>query len=125
MEPIQAAAPEPALTAETAPSPVMDSVEPAGAVLQPELDLDLNNEGSGQMKDKEEEEEEVEVRREVEEYATPEPVKDGNVCEQDEGMSTQQVQNHITSMSLKTSYFTSLSTTRKYFYVEMSSITHR
>ncbi|XP_042263889.1 tripartite motif containing 101 isoform X2 [Thunnus maccoyii] len=90
VKPVQAAAPEPALTAETAPSPVMDSVEPAGAVLQPELDLDLNNEGSGQMKDKEEEEEEVEVRREVEEYATPEPVKDGNVCEQDEGMSTQQ-----------------------------------
>ncbi|XP_062283183.1 tripartite motif containing 101 [Scomber scombrus] len=94
VEPVPVAAPEPAAT----PDQVMDSVtEPDGAVVQPETDnLDFNNERSGRVKDmvvEEEEEEEkeevVEVRREVEEYKA-EPVKEGNICEHEDGMSTQQ-----------------------------------
>lgn len=103
MEPVQAAAAEPA------PGPVTDSVEPAEADLQPETDdPDLNDEESGQMKDKKEEDkekEEVEVRREAERCATPEPVKERNIWEHQEGMSTQQVQHHTCDISLKTTCF--------------------
>ncbi|KAM7405325.1 hypothetical protein PAMP_012595 [Pampus punctatissimus] len=87
VEPVQAAAPEPALTA-SAPEPVRSSVESAGAILQPETDDPDLNEG---MEEEDEEDEEIEeVRREVERCATPEPVKEGNICEHQEGMSTQQ-----------------------------------
>ncbi|KAM9350910.1 tripartite motif containing 101 isoform 2-T2 [Symphorus nematophorus] len=75
VEPVQTAASVPP----AAPGPVRDSVEPAGAVLQPETE-NLNDGGSDQMKNKTEEEE----------MEAPEPVKEGNICEHQEGMSTQQ-----------------------------------
>ncbi|XP_044066091.1 uncharacterized protein LOC122882611 isoform X2 [Siniperca chuatsi] len=88
VEPVQTAAPS------SAPAPPARglvrycTVEPAGAVLQPEPDgPDLNGGGSGLMKNKTEEEEEKE---EAEGVAAPGPVKEGNVCEHEEGMSTQQ-----------------------------------
>ncbi|XP_038579745.1 tripartite motif containing 101 isoform X1 [Micropterus salmoides] len=85
VEPVQTAAPT---SAPVSPVPdlVRDSVEPAGAVLQPETDeLDLNDEGPGLMKNNKEEEIE-----EAEGVAAPDPVSEGNVCEHVEGMSTQQ-----------------------------------
>ncbi|KAF7655996.1 hypothetical protein LDENG_00047420 [Lucifuga dentata] len=70
----------------TAPGLVTDSVEPAGADLQPESDsLVLNDEGSGLLTESKKEKEEV--GGEVEGYAA---VKEGHEYEQQEGMSTQQ-----------------------------------
>ncbi|XP_042347049.1 tripartite motif-containing protein 55-like [Plectropomus leopardus] len=78
---------EPAAPVEAAAGAVTDSVEPAGAVLHPETeDEDLNDEGSGVMKNMKEEEEE----EEEEGCAAPDPVKEGTVCEEQEGMSTTQ-----------------------------------
>nr|XP_046253253.1 tripartite motif containing 101 isoform X2 [Scatophagus argus]XP_046253254.1 tripartite motif containing 101 isoform X2 [Scatophagus argus]XP_046253255.1 tripartite motif containing 101 isoform X2 [Scatophagus argus] len=83
IEPIQMAAPVP-----PAPGLVRDSLEPAGAVLQTETDnTHLNDGGSGLKNKKEEEEEEEE---EASGCAAPDPVKEGNICEHQEGMSTQQ-----------------------------------
>ncbi|KAM6929459.1 tripartite motif containing 101 isoform 2-T2 [Lycodopsis pacificus] len=66
---------------------VRDSVEPAGAVLQPETeDPDLHDRESGLMKNKT-----AERKEPAERCAAPDPVKEGNVCEEQEGMSTQQV----------------------------------
>lgn len=80
VEPVQTAAPAP-----VPPAPGLQrvSVESAGAVLEP----DLPDGGSGQMKNKQEEE-----REEAEGCAAP--VKEGNICEHQEGMSTQQVEKH-------------------------------
>ncbi|KAI3357853.1 hypothetical protein L3Q82_016245, partial [Scortum barcoo] len=83
---------EPAQIAEpgSAPSPpapdlVRDFMQPAGEVLQPETEEpDLDDVRSGLMKDKEVEKEEAE------ECAVPDPVKVGNICENQEGMSTTQ-----------------------------------
>ncbi|XP_031701321.1 tripartite motif containing 101 isoform X2 [Anarrhichthys ocellatus] len=70
-----------------APGLVRDSVEPAGAVLQPETeDPDLHDRESGLMKNKT-----AERNEPAERCAAPDPVKEGNVCEEQEGMSTQQV----------------------------------
>ncbi|XP_075958566.1 tripartite motif containing 101 [Anarhichas minor] len=69
-----------------APGLVRDSVEPAGAVLQPETeDPDLHDRESGLMKNKT-----TERNEPAERCAAPDPVKEGNVCEEQEGMSTQQ-----------------------------------
>lgn len=88
-EPVQTAAPTPTLIP-PAPGLLRDSVEPEGADLQPATDdADLNDEGSGPIKNKEEEEEE-----EAEGCAAPDSVKEVNICEPQEGMSTQQVQCH-------------------------------
>ncbi|XP_078025875.1 tripartite motif containing 101 [Epinephelus lanceolatus] len=101
-EPIPVLVSSPVEPAAVTPAPgvVRDSVEPAGAVLLPETeDLDLDDRGSSVMKNKtekeeeeEEEEEEAEEEEEVEEErcAAPVPVKEGNICEEQEGMSTQQ-----------------------------------
>lgn len=89
VEPVQTAAPTSA-PVPPAPGLVRDSVQPAGAVLQPETeDPHLNELRSGLMKNKEEEE-----KVEAEGCAAPDPVKEGNICEDQEGMSTQQVQYH-------------------------------
>ncbi|XP_070766004.1 tripartite motif containing 101 [Enoplosus armatus] len=69
-----------------APGLLRDSAEPAGAVLQSETDdSDLNDGESALMKTKTEEEKE-----EAEGCTAPDPVKEGDVCEHGEGMSTQQ-----------------------------------
>lgn len=84
VEPAQAAA---ATSSPVPPAPgrVRDSVDPAVAVRQPETsDLDLNDGGSGLTRSNKEEGG----------CAAPDPVKEGNTCEQQEGMSTQQVQCH-------------------------------
>ncbi|XP_040009822.1 tripartite motif containing 101 isoform X2 [Xiphias gladius] len=84
-EPVQTAAPTPTLIP-PAPGLLRDSVEAEGADLQPATDdADLNDEGSGPIKNKEEEEEE-----EAEGCAAPDSVKEVNICEPQEGMSTQQ-----------------------------------
>ncbi|XP_070696383.1 tripartite motif containing 101 [Pempheris klunzingeri] len=86
VEPAQTAAPS-SVPVPPAPHLVMDSVEPAGAVQQPEADdLDFNDGGSVAMKTEKEEEE----KREAEGRVAPDPVKEGNICEHQEGMSTQQ-----------------------------------
>ncbi|KAE8292652.1 Tripartite motif-containing protein 55 Muscle-specific RING finger protein 2 [Larimichthys crocea] len=93
--PVQTSAPTPApvppvQTSALTPAPVppapglvMDSEEPAVAVLQPETDnnLDLNDGGSGQINKKEEEKKE-------DGCAAPAPIKEENICEHEEGMST-------------------------------------
>ncbi|GAA6234653.1 tripartite motif-containing protein 54-like isoform X7 [Lates japonicus] len=82
VEPVHAAAATPVLTP-PAPQLLRDPVEPAEADLQPETDnTDLNDEGSGQIKNRKEEE-----RDEAE---APASVKEANICEHQEGMSTQQ-----------------------------------
>lgn len=83
-EPVSAPAPAPA--APPAPGLVMD--------LQPETGgSQINVGGSGQVNNKKEEEKKEEEDR----CAAPEPVREGNICEDQEGMSTQQVQNQKTS----------------------------
>ncbi|XP_072223998.1 tripartite motif-containing protein 54-like isoform X2 [Leuresthes tenuis] len=73
-----------------APALMRDSAESVGEFMQLETDeLDSNEDGSGQIK-MESRWERVEAQKEVEECATPHPLKDGNVCEHQEGMSTQQ-----------------------------------
>ncbi|XP_023248761.1 tripartite motif-containing protein 54-like [Seriola lalandi dorsalis] len=79
-EPVQTAAPTPALMP-AAPGLSRDSVE---ADLQPETDdADLNDEGLGRIKNKREEERD-------EGCAAADSVKEANICEHQEGMSTQQ-----------------------------------
>ena len=80
VEPVQTAASVP-----LAAGSVRNSVEPA----EPETE-NLNDRGSGQMKN-ETEEEEKEARK---------PVKEGNICEHQEGMSTQQVQHELNKQLL-------------------------
>ncbi|XP_018538370.1 tripartite motif containing 101 isoform X1 [Lates calcarifer] len=83
VEAVQAAAATPVLTP-PAPQLLRDPVEPAEADLQPETDdTDLNDEGSGQIKNRKEEEERDEAE-------APASVKEANICEHQEGMSTQQ-----------------------------------
>ncbi|KAE8292654.1 Tripartite motif-containing protein 55 Muscle-specific RING finger protein 2 [Larimichthys crocea] len=81
--PVQTSAPTPA-PVPPAPDLVTDSEEPAVAVLQPETDnnLDLNDGGSGQINKKEEE------KKEEDGCAAPAPIKEENICEHEEGMST-------------------------------------
>uniref|UniRef100_A0A0F8AME5 Tripartite motif-containing protein 55 n=1 Tax=Larimichthys crocea TaxID=215358 RepID=A0A0F8AME5_LARCR len=81
--PVQTSAPTPA-PVPPAPGLVMDSEGPAVAVLQPETDnnLDLNDGGSGQINKKEEE------KKEEDGCAAPAPIKEENICEHEEGMST-------------------------------------
>ncbi|TMS00892.1 Tripartite motif-containing protein 55 [Larimichthys crocea] len=81
--PVQTSAPTPA-PVPPAPGLVIDSEEPAVAVLQPETDnnLDLNAGGSGQINKKEEE------KKEEDGCAAPAPIKEENICEHEEGMST-------------------------------------
>lgn len=92
---------EPALTAaaaaaaETSTPGPPDPMEPEGAVLLGEADHpDVPNGGSNQKKEKKEEEEEEEQLEleEVEGGAALDPVKDGNTCAEQEGMSPQQVE---------------------------------
>ncbi|KAG7520537.1 tripartite motif-containing 54-like [Solea senegalensis] len=84
-----------------APQLLRDSVDPAGAGLQPETEgTDVNDEESDQIaeddedEDEEEEEDEEEGEQERNDLAdgcdVPYPVKEANICEQQEGMSTQQ-----------------------------------
>ncbi|KAK9515241.1 hypothetical protein VZT92_025902 [Zoarces viviparus] len=83
--PVKSAAPTSA-PVPPAPGLVRDSVEPAGADLQPETeDPDLHDRESGLMKNKT-----AERNEPAERCAAPDPVKEGNVCEEQEGMSTQQ-----------------------------------
>ncbi|XP_040917241.1 tripartite motif containing 101 isoform X2 [Toxotes jaculatrix] len=92
VEPVQTAAATPALIP-PAPALLRDSVEAAGADLQPEVDdADSNDEGSGPIKNEEEEE-----KAEAEGCAAPDSVKGANVCERQEGMSTQQMETETRS----------------------------
>ncbi|XP_023128671.2 tripartite motif containing 101 [Amphiprion ocellaris] len=75
---------EPALI-ELAPGLVRDSVEPAGEVAQLEAD-DPNDGRSGLIKVEKQEEEKLEAER----CPAPDLVKEGNICQHQEGMSTQQ-----------------------------------
>ncbi|XP_035512222.1 E3 ubiquitin-protein ligase TRIM63-like [Morone saxatilis] len=85
VEPLQSAAPTPT-PVPPAPGLLRDSLEASEAVVQPEIDdLDLNDGGSAEIMNKREEEKE-----EAEGCAAPHPVKEGNICEHEEGMSTQQ-----------------------------------
>ncbi len=87
VEPVQTATPT-SVPVGPAPGLVRDSIQPTGTVLRPETDdPDLNDGRSGLMKNKKEEE-----KDEAEGCAAPDPVKEGNICE--EGMSTKQVQYH-------------------------------
>ncbi|KAM4562885.1 tripartite motif containing 101 isoform 1-T1 [Odontesthes bonariensis] len=73
-----------------APALMRDSAESVEEFTQLETDeLDSNEDGSGQIK-MESRWERVEAQKEVEACATPHPVKEENVCEHQEGMSTQQ-----------------------------------
>lgn len=88
VEPVLTAA---AAAAETSTPVPPDLVEPEGAVLLGEADHpDVPNGGSDQKKEKEEEEQ-LELE-EVEGGAALDPVKDGNTCAEQEGMSPQQVE---------------------------------
>jgi len=83
-----------------APALMRDSAESVGEFMQLETDeLDSNEDGSGQIK-MESRWERVEAQKEMEACATPHPVKDGNVCEHQEGMSTQQVEYQCSSKPL-------------------------
>ncbi|XP_071333611.1 E3 ubiquitin-protein ligase TRIM63-like isoform X6 [Trachinotus anak] len=74
---------EPVQTPAPAPAAQGDSVE---AALQPEPDAaDVNDDGSGRTKSKREEE-----THEAEGCAAPDSVKAANICEHQDGMSTQQ-----------------------------------
>lgn len=88
VEPVLTAA---AAAAETSTPVPPDLVEPEGAVLLGEADHpDVPDGGSDQKKEKEEEEQ-LELE-EVEGGAALDPVKDGNTCAEQEGMSPQQVE---------------------------------
>lgn len=87
LEPVKEPVSAPAPAAPAAPGLVMD--------LQLETDgSQIKVGGSGQVNNKEEEEKKEEEDR----CAAPEPVKVGNICEDQEGMSTQQVRNQKTSV---------------------------
>uniref|UniRef100_UPI003AACB584 tripartite motif-containing protein 54-like n=1 Tax=Centroberyx gerrardi TaxID=166262 RepID=UPI003AACB584 len=105
-EPISASIPPPVVPVQIAvpvaasvspvPGLVVDSVDSV-AVLQPRTDgLVLNEQGASLVKEEKKEEEEKkmeeveEVRGEAEGCATPDPVKEGSLCENQDGMSTQQ-----------------------------------
>lgn len=98
MEPVKEPVGSPVEPAQrAAPSPLppaaglgRNSVEPAGAELQPEAEdqeIVETEGGAAQVKNTKEEEEEGGC-------VAPEPVKEENSCEQQDGMSTQQVQLH-------------------------------
>ncbi|XP_022051461.2 tripartite motif containing 101 isoform X2 [Acanthochromis polyacanthus] len=80
--PVEQAAPA---LIQLAPGLVRDSVEPAGEVTQLEAD-DPNDGRSGLIKVEKQEEEKVEEER----CPAPDLVKEGNICQHQEGMSTQQ-----------------------------------
>ncbi|XP_035499715.2 tripartite motif containing 101 isoform X3 [Scophthalmus maximus] len=89
MSPAGEPAPAPApvlIPAASAPQLPSDPEEPAGADVQPETDAAASSdEGSGGITNKKEEEKDG-----AEECAAPDSIKETNICDQEEGMSTQQ-----------------------------------
>lgn len=102
VEPVPTAAA--AAAAETSTPVPPDLVEPEGAVLLGEADHpDVPDGGSDQKKEKEEEEEEQLELEEVEGGAALDPVKDGDTCAEQEGMSPQQVEGEFKPSRINTS----------------------